>query len=119
MTDRSTRARRRALELALASGGELREHARRVARLALVIADGLGLGEEHRLEIELVALLHDIGKAALPMGILAKPAPLDEDEWAQMRIHTVEGERMAREAGFGAGLASIVRATHERWDGGG
>jgi putative nucleotidyltransferase with HDIG domain len=119
MTDRPTRARRRALELALASGAELREHARRVARLALVIADGLGLGEEQRLEIELAALLHDIGKAALPMGLLAKPAPLDDDEWALMRIHTVEGERMAREAGFGAGLAYIVRATHERWDGDG
>ena len=119
MTDRGTRARRRALELALSSGGELREHARRVARFALVIADGLGLDEEARLDVELAALLHDIGKSALPMGVLAKPAPLDADEWALMRIHTVEGERMAREAGFGAELAHVVRATHERWDGDG
>jgi len=117
--DRRQRARRRALELAMGSGGELREHARRVARYALVVADGLGLDEEARLEVELGALLHDIGKAALPMGVLAKPSPLDLDEWALMRIHTVEGERMAREAGFEGRLPSIVRATHERWDGDG
>jgi putative nucleotidyltransferase with HDIG domain len=113
------RARRRALELAVTSGGELREHARRVASFALLVADGLGVDEGARLEIELAALLHDIGKAALPMGVLAKPAPLDRDEWALMRVHTVEGERMVRAGGFGAGLAYVVRATHERWDGDG
>src|SRR5205814_6779509 len=88
-----------------------------VARLALVVADGLGLSEEARLDVELGALLHDIGKAALPMRVLAKPSPLDDDEWALMRIHTVEGERMAVEAGFDERLGRIVRATHERWDG--
>jgi HD-GYP domain-containing protein (c-di-GMP phosphodiesterase class II) len=111
--------RRRALELAVASGGELREHARRVARLALVVAEGLGLDEDARLEVELVALLHDVGKAALPMRVLAKAAPLDEDEWALMRIHTLEGERMVLEAGMGERLGALVRATHERWDGDG
>lgn len=111
------RARRCALHLAIASGGELREHARRVARLALALADGLGLDDEMRLEVELTALLHDIGKSALPMRVLAKPAPLDEEEWALMRIHTIEGERMAVEAGFDERLARLVRATHERWDG--
>ena len=111
------RLRRRALELAVASGGELREHARRVARLALVVADSLDVTEEQRLEVELAALLHDVGKASLPMGILSKPAPLDVDEWALMRIHTIEGERIALEAGFSPRLACIVRATHECWNG--
>jgi putative nucleotidyltransferase with HDIG domain len=113
------RSRRRALDLATTSGGELREHARRVARYALAVADGLGLDDALRLEVELAALLHDVGKAALPMGVLAKPSPLDDQEWALMRIHTVEGERMVRAAGFGAELAYVVRATHERWDGAG
>ena len=113
------RLRRHALHLAVASGAELREHARRVARLALVVADGMGLSEEARLEVELGALLHDVGKAALPMRVLAKPAPLDDEEWALMRIHTVEGERMALEAGFGERLGRIIRGTHERWDGDG
>ena len=109
--------RRCALHLAVAAGGELREHARRVARLALVVADGMGLTDDQRLEVELAGLLHDIGKAALPMGVLAKPAPLDEEEWALMRIHTIEGERMALDGGFGDRLPRLVRATHERWDG--
>ena len=111
------RLRRCALHLAVESGAELREHARRVARLALVVADGIQLSDELRLEVELAALLHDVGKAALPLGIIAKPAPLDEEEWALMRIHTIEGERMAKEHGFGGRLPTIVRATHERWDG--
>jgi two-component system cell cycle response regulator len=113
------RLRRRALHLAVGSGSELREHARRVARLALVVAEGMELSDDLRLEVELAALLHDIGKAALPMGVLAKPAPLDDEEWALMRIHTIEGERMARAAGFAERLPTIVRATHERWDGDG
>jgi putative nucleotidyltransferase with HDIG domain len=101
----------------MASGGELREHARRVARLALAVADGLSLSDQARLDIELAALLHDVGKAALPMRVLAKPEALDEEEWALMRIHTIEGERMANEAGFDQRIGRIVRATHERWDG--
>jgi putative nucleotidyltransferase with HDIG domain len=115
----AVRERRRALELAMASGVDLREHARRVARLALLVVDGLGLDDDQRLEVELAALLHDIGKAALPMGVLAKPSPLDAEEWSLMRIHTVEGERMVRAGGFGAELAYVVRSTHERWDGDG
>src|SRR5438270_835308 len=111
------RPRRCALELAMASGGELRDHARRVARLALVAADGLGLDAHERPEVALTALLHGIAKAARARGRLAKPAPRAEDEWALMRIHTVEGERMICEAGFGARLGRLVRATHERWDG--
>jgi HD-GYP domain-containing protein (c-di-GMP phosphodiesterase class II) len=119
MGDSFRAQRRAALDLAVPSGDELREHARRVARLGLVIADGLGVDDATREDVELCALLHDVGKSALPMRVLAKPAPLDEEEWALMRIHTVEGERMVVEAGLGARLGALVRATHERWDGGG
>jgi HD-GYP domain-containing protein (c-di-GMP phosphodiesterase class II) len=66
------------------------------------------------------ALLHDIGKIAVPDEIINKPGPLDDEEWAIMRTHTVEGERMLQQVG---GLLSsvgvVVRASHERWDGGG
>src|SRR3954447_7897609 len=113
------RARRDALRLAMASGGELRDHARRVARLAIVVAEGLPLSDQARLDVELTALLHDVGKAVLPMRVLAKPAALDADEWALMRIHTIEGERMVVGAGFGERIGRLVRATHERWDGDG
>jgi two-component system, cell cycle response regulator len=117
--DSITVLRRRALDLAVGSGGELREHARRVARFGLVVADALRVDERTRDDVELCALLHDVGKAVLPMRVLAKPAPLDDEEWALMRIHTVEGERMVVEAGLGERLGRLVRATHERWDGDG
>jgi HD-GYP domain-containing protein (c-di-GMP phosphodiesterase class II) len=66
------------------------------------------------------ALLHDIGKIAVPDEIINKAGPLNDEEWAIMRTHTVEGERMLQQVG---GLLSsvgvVVRASHERWDGGG
>jgi len=69
---------------------------------------------------EMGALLHDIGKIAVPDEIINKPGPLDDEEWAIMKTHTVEGERMLQQVG---GLLSsvgiVVRASHERWDGGG
>jgi HD-GYP domain-containing protein (c-di-GMP phosphodiesterase class II) len=119
MGDSQRALRRAALDLAVTSGDDLREHARRVARLGLVIADGLGVDERCRDDVELCALLHDVGKSALPMRVLAKAAPLDEEEWALMLIHTVEGQRMVVDAGLGARLGALVRATHERWDGNG
>ena len=80
----------------------------------------MGLDEDTRRETEMGALLHDIGKIAVPDEIINKPGPLDDEEWAIMRTHTVEGERMLQQVG---GLLSsvgvVVRASHERWDGGG
>jgi response regulator RpfG family c-di-GMP phosphodiesterase len=56
----------------------------------------------------------------VPDAIINKPGPLDDEEWAIMKTHTVEGERMLQQVG---GLLSsvgvVVRASHERWDGGG
>jgi HD-GYP domain-containing protein (c-di-GMP phosphodiesterase class II) len=111
------RLRGRAIELAAATGSGLRGHARRVARLAVLAADALELDERARLEIEITALLHDVGKVALPYRLLNKSTGLDEAEWALMRTHTVEGERLCDAAGFPAYLGAYVRATHERWDG--
>jgi HD-GYP domain-containing protein (c-di-GMP phosphodiesterase class II) len=70
-----------------------------------------------RAEVELTALLHDVGKLAMPYRLLNKAGPLDEAEWAQMHRHTIEGERMCAAHGFGERTAKLVRATHERWDG--
>jgi two-component system cell cycle response regulator len=64
-------------------------------------------------------MLHDVGKIAVPSEILLKPAPLDDDEWVLMRSHAaVGGELVGRIDAF-AHLAPAVRASHERWDGGG
>jgi putative nucleotidyltransferase with HDIG domain len=95
-------------------------HTEDVVELAVKVADEMGLDEDARRETEMGALLHDIGKIAVPDEIINKPGPLNDEEWAIMKTHTVEGERMLQQVG---GLLSsvgvVVRASHERWDGGG
>jgi len=69
-------------------------------------------------DLEFAALLHDVGKVAIPKRIINKPGALDEDEWAVVRRHTIEGQRMLdRVGGFMRDVGVIVRAHHERWDG--
>ena len=65
------------------------------------------------------ALLHDIGKVAIPDEVLNKPGPLAELEWAVMREHPVIGERILRAVPGLGPVARIVRHEHERWDGSG
>jgi HD-GYP domain-containing protein (c-di-GMP phosphodiesterase class II) len=95
-------------------------HTEDVVELSVKVAVEMGVSEEIRRETEMGALLHDIGKIAVPDEIINKAGPLDDEEWAIMRTHTVEGERMLQQVG---GLLSsvgvVVRASHERWDGGG
>jgi HD-GYP domain-containing protein (c-di-GMP phosphodiesterase class II) len=75
---------------------------------------------ETRRAAEFGALLHDVGKVAIPNEIINKPGPLDDDEWAIMKTHTVEGQRMLeRVGGLLAKVGVVVRASHERYDGGG
>jgi HD-GYP domain-containing protein (c-di-GMP phosphodiesterase class II) len=94
------------------------EHTRGVVALALRVADRLGLGEEDRRLVEFGALLHDVGKIAVPKAILHKPGPLNGDEWEIMRQHTIAGQRLLdRVGGVLADVGAVVRASHERWDG--
>ena len=65
------------------------------------------------------AQLHDVGKVAVPSEILNKPGPLTCDEWAVIREHTVIGERILRSVPEMAEVATIVRHSHEHWDGSG
>ena len=60
-----------------------------------------------------------MGKMAIPDAILAKPGPLDELEWSFMRRHTIIGERILAAAPALVPVASLVRSSHERWDGDG
>jgi putative nucleotidyltransferase with HDIG domain len=95
-------------------------HSQGVVKLVLAVADRLGLGGDCRHNVEFAALLHDVGKIAIPKEIINKPGKLDEREWAIMKTHAAEGERMLRQVGgFMNDVASIVRSHHERWDGGG
>lgn len=96
-----------------------RRHAVRVSRLAVAMGDELGL-DDHALDVlERGALLHDIGKLDMPVAILAKPAPLDDEEWQVMRTHPRVGYDLLRNQARFADAAEIVLSHHEAWDGSG
>lgn len=95
------------------------EHSESVVGLVERVARGLALGERDVSHIKAAALLHDIGKVAMPDEVLNKPAPLDDDEWEVMRQHPVVGERILRAIPGMGPIARIVRHEHERFDGGG
>jgi putative nucleotidyltransferase with HDIG domain len=97
----------------------LSAHARSVASLAGRVCRLLGLDERETVRVERAALLHDIGKLAIPRAILDKPGPLDDGEWALVRRHPVLGEAVVRALSPDAGVARMVRHHHERWDGAG
>jgi diguanylate cyclase (GGDEF)-like protein len=97
----------------------LDKHVREVAVLARQVAIHLGLEASLVEEVTLAAHLHDIGKVAIPDGILEKTGPLDEEEWVIMRRHTLFGERIVGAAPGLRRVATLVRSSHERWDGAG
>jgi putative nucleotidyltransferase with HDIG domain len=95
-------------------------HSRGVVELSLAVAERLGLEARQRRNVEFGALLHDVGKIAVPKEIINKPGPLDEEEWRVMHRHTIEGEEMLnRVGGVLAEVGRIVRSSHEHWDGSG
>ena len=96
------------------------EHCKGVVRLALEVSRELGLDADERRNVEFAALLHDVGKIAVPKEIINKPSKLDDREWAIIKTHTLEGQKMLeRVGGFMREVGEIVRSSHERWDGGG
>lgn len=103
-----------------ADDGYTGEHSRGVVALCLEVAERLGLSAEQRRNLEFGALLHDVGKIAIPKEIINKPDKLDEREWQIIKTHTVEGQKMLDTVGgFMHEVGLIVRSHHERWDGGG
>jgi diguanylate cyclase (GGDEF)-like protein len=96
---------------------ELQTQIAGVGSLAGDIGRMLGLRRDELEELERAAQLHDLGKLAVPDEILSKPGPLDEREWAFVRQHTIVGERILRASPALRSVASVVRASHENWDG--
>jgi len=98
---------------------ELHHHLHGVAALAAAVGRRLALDAEQLDELTRAAELHDVGKIAIPDEILHKPGALDAGEWELMRQHTIIGDRILGAAPAMRPVAEIVRASHERWDGGG
>jgi HD-GYP domain-containing protein (c-di-GMP phosphodiesterase class II) len=95
-------------------------HSRGVVQLSIGVSDRLGLDERQKRNVEFGALLHDVGKIAIPKEILNKPGKLSPDEWFVMETHTLEGQKMLDRVGGVLGeVGQIVRSSHERWDGSG
>jgi len=94
-------------------------HARRVTELAQRLGQRLGLEPEELENLRHGALLHDVGKIGVRDAVLSKPGPLDDDEWTEMRHHTVLGHELPIGLQELHEATTVVRSHHERWDGGG
>ncbi len=96
------------------------EHTQGVVELSLAVGIDLGLTPAQMRDLEFGALLHDIGKLRVPNEIINKPGKLNEEEWAIIKQHPGYGQEMLDRVGGALGEAGVVvRAHHERWDGGG
>lgn len=98
---------------------ETHGHSERVVTFSLRLGHEIGLDKEALKNLELGALLHDIGKIGVPDSILRKPAALNEDEWNKMKLHPLHGQKILRNIPFLEGAARIVAQHHEKWDGSG
>ncbi|HYE11901.1 MAG TPA: HD domain-containing phosphohydrolase [Patescibacteria group bacterium] len=96
---------------------ETEAHAQRLKELSMEIGKIMDLYDSELDELSLLAMLHDIGKIAIPDYILGKPAKLTEDEWKIMKSHCEIGYRIAVASPELAHIANLILSHHERWDG--
>ena len=92
-------------------------HSERVTLFTDLIAEQMGLTPERRRWLKRAALLHDIGKLGVSNSVLDKPAKLDDEEWAAMKMHAVYSEEILSRIAAFSDLASIAAAHHEKLDG--
>jgi diguanylate cyclase (GGDEF)-like protein/putative nucleotidyltransferase with HDIG domain len=92
-------------------------HIRRVQVYAVGLARAAGLAEHEINGVKTAALLHDIGKLAVPEHILSKPGPLTQEEFQKIRIHPQVGAEIIAAVPFPYPVAPLILSHHERWDG--
>src|SRR5580658_1914845 len=95
------------------------DHLHRVRVYATEIGREIGLGQMELDALQAAALLHDIGKLAVPEHIISKPGRLTPEEFEKMKIHPLVGAEILEEVKFPYPVVPIVRAHHEKWDGSG
>jgi diguanylate cyclase (GGDEF)-like protein/putative nucleotidyltransferase with HDIG domain len=95
------------------------EHLQRVRIYAIEVAKDLGISGPELEALHAAALLHDIGKLAVPEHIISKPGRLTPEEFEKMKIHTLVGAEILERVRFPYPVVPIVRAHHEKWDGSG
>jgi diguanylate cyclase (GGDEF)-like protein/putative nucleotidyltransferase with HDIG domain len=107
-----------ALALAIdAKDQSAQSHIRRVQVYAAGLARALGMSENEIQGVKTAALLHDIGKLAVPEHILSKPGPLTQEEFEKIRIHPQVGAEIISGVPFPYPVAPLILSHHERWDG--
>ncbi|MBI5351345.1 MAG: PAS domain S-box protein [Chloroflexi bacterium] len=98
---------------------ETEGHTQRVTELTVKVAEALGVSSEEIIHIRRGALLHDMGKIAIPDSILQKPGTLNEDEWEKMRMHPMFAYEMLSPIAYLERALEIPLCHHEYWDGSG
>ena len=107
-----------ALALAIdAKDQTAQSHIRRVQVYAAGLARALGMPDQEIQGVKTAALLHDIGKLAVPEHILSKPGPLTQEEFQKIRIHPQVGAEIISAVPFPYPVAPLILSHHERWDG--
>lgn len=100
-----------------AKSQETEEHGQRMTQLTRMIGEGLGLAQKELDDLELLSMLHDIGKIGVDDRVLNKPGKLTPDEWIQMKMHSEIGHRIAMTTPELEHIAEFILCHHERWDG--
>ena len=93
------------------------DHVRRTQRMGALLGERIRLGDVELSQLELLCLLHDIGKVGIPLEILNKPGRLAEQEWEVLRTHPDKGYQIAMSSDELKPIADMIRYHHERWDG--
>ena len=92
-------------------------HSYRVTLYSMILAEKLGYDNDFIENIETAGLLHDIGKIGIPQSILCKPGKLTDEEYASMKTHPAQGEKMVHEVKQLCKISDWIKFHHERWDG--